>query len=89
MTVRCPECRTRRASFVSLLKHVEKSGHKLCRCGGYHYAHRPFSPFCVQNPMSDVNVARQQGGCSADELAEIAVTCAWEKPGRPFTRWRD
>ena len=86
---RCPGCRTRRMLFTDMQAHVVKTGHKACRCGGYHYAHRPGSPFCVSNPMSDVRIADRQGDCTDEQLLEIAVDCAWRKPGRPFTKWRD
>ena len=86
---RCPACRTRRTSFVALIEHCRVHGHKVCGCGGYHYAHRPGSPYCEQNAMSAVRIAARQEGITADELQEIEVDCAWEKAGRPFTKWRD
>lgn len=85
---RCQACRTRRTSFTSLLEHQRVKGHRLCTCGGYHYAHRPLSPFCVQNPMSDVRIAEREGVTGA-ALEEVEMYCVWEKPGRPFTVWRD
>ena len=52
MTVRCPECRTRRATFTSMLKHVAETGHKVCDCGqGRHYPHRPGSAGCVRERL--------------------------------------
>lgn len=89
MTLRCPDCRTRRKSFDLFTRHLRESGHRACTCGGYHYKHRPGSPCCEKNPMADVEIAKRHGGFTADELLEIAVDCAWEKPGRPFTKWRD
>ena len=86
---RCPACRTRRTSFVELVEHCRVHGHTVCGCGGYHYAHRPGSPYCEQNAMIAVRIAARQEGITADELREIAVDCAWEKAGRPFTKWRD
>ncbi len=86
---RCPACRTRRTSFVALVEHCKTKGHKLCICGGLHYAHRPGSPTCVENPMSDVHLARRDVDVTEDELLEIAAHCAWEKTGKPFTNWRD
>lgn len=81
MQFRCPECRTRRADYDLFTKHLQQSGHKLCRCGGYHYAHRPGSPFCEQNPMSDVLLA-SRAGTPDHELADIAAWCAFNKPGK-------
>lgn len=59
MSVRCPGCRSRRASFVSLLAHVKQSGHTLCKCGSYHYPHRPRSGCCEKNPMGLVRSAER------------------------------
>lgn len=89
-TWRCPDCRTRRKDYVLFSQHLRDSGHKVCGCGGYPYSHRPGSPLCVSNPMSDVLLAQQFGaGITDEELQEIEVDCAWHKPGRPFTKWRD
>lgn len=89
LILRCPECRTRRKSFDLFTKHLRETGHRVCNCGGYWYPHRPGSPYCEQNAMSAVRIAARQEGITADELLEIAVDCAWEKAGRPFTKWRD
>ena len=86
MTLRCPACRTRRATYLSMQKHVADSGHALCDCGGYHYAHRPFSKFCKQNPMSDVWVAYRDGA-SVDVAQDIAIEIAFTRPGRPIRVW--
>lgn len=88
---RCPGCRTRRATFAAMLEHIKRTGHKLCDCGGgghYHYAHRPGSRYCTQNPMSDVWIAADSGA-TKEELLEIEVEIALSKPGRPFKNWRD
>ena len=87
--LRCPECRTRRKSFDLFTRHLRETGHRVCWCGGYSFAHRPGSPYCEQNAMSAVRIAARQEWITADELLEIAVDCAWEKAGRPFTKWRD
>ena len=60
MTVRCPACRTRRATFTALLQHVKHSGHAVCRCGGYHYPHRPGSGCCMQSPMGAIRAAERE-----------------------------
>lgn len=39
--------------------------------------------------MSDVHIARRDVNITEDELREIEMHCVWEKPGRPFTNWRD
>ncbi len=87
--LRCPGCRTRRKDPSLLLRHIQQSGHKACTCGGYWYPHRPGSPCCESNPMSDVHVAMRRGDCTDEELREIEVDCAYEKAGRPFRKWRD
>ena len=86
---RCPACRTRRTSFIKLVEHCADKKHALCNCGGLWYAHRPGSPTCVENPMSDVHLARRDKDVTEELLLEIAAHCAWVKPGRPFTNWRD
>lgn len=89
MTLRCPACRTRRKSFALFTRHIQETGHKHCTCGSYWYPHRPSSGCCEQNPMAAVRQAERQGGFTADELLEIAIDCALENKGRPFTNWRD
>ena len=85
--IRCPACRSRRATWKSLFTHLLTTGHKLCRCGGYHFAHRPGSPLCEKNAMSDVRHAARHGA-DMDLQLEIAAHCAWEKPGKPMKEWR-
>lgn len=84
MLFRCPSCRTRRRDYGLFTKHLQESGHRLCNCGGYHYSHRPASPYCEANPMSDVLLASRQGTPDA-ELADIAAWCAFNKPVRVST----
>ena len=63
---RCPSCRTRRKDYGLFTRHVQQSGHALCRCGGYHYEHRPGSPFCEVNPVSPLLLADRYGAGDAD-----------------------
>lgn len=86
MTYRCPDCRTRRVSFTTMLAHLQQSGHKLCGCGGYSYSHRPYSPYCHQNPQSEA-LAAWRDGASVDEVLEISIELALEKPGRVLKVW--
>jgi len=88
---RCPECRSRRATFKSLLAHVQESGHKLCYCSagphGYHYPHRPGSPCCIHHPKVDANLiwrAYRHTENEEDRL-ELLVSFAWDVPGTPST----
>lgn len=69
---RCPQCRTRRKDYGLFTQHLRASGHGLCNCGGYHFAHRPGSPLCEQNPRSVWNDAIRQGA-SLDDLIEIIL----------------
>lgn len=59
--MRCPECRTRRKDFGLFTQHLKTSGHKLCRCGGYHYSHRKGSPYCYENPLAVMHHASRRG----------------------------
>jgi hypothetical protein len=53
--LRCPDCRTRRASFVSLLAHLRKTRHRACDCGcGRPYPHRPGSRGCIAERWDDL-----------------------------------
>lgn len=68
MTLRCPQCRSRRATFATLRAHLAASGHQLCGCGGYHFRHRPGSPFCQVNPLSPLRETARHDGTAADLL---------------------
>jgi transcription elongation factor Elf1 len=81
MAFRCPDCRTRRVSFTLLIAHQRKSGHKLCKCGGYHYAHRPNSPYCEKNAWSPLRHARREGATAETQL-DIIANIAWDTPGK-------
>jgi hypothetical protein len=78
MLFRCPSCRTRRHDYSLFLRHIKSTGHALCKCRGYHYAHRPV---CEANAMSDVLLASRQG-TPDHELGDIAAWCALTKPGK-------
>lgn len=67
---RCPECRTRRRNQALFTQHLRETGHRLCRCGGYHFEHGPSSPFCEHNPMSPALLASRYGA-SDEEVAVI------------------
>ena len=84
--LRCPECRSRRTTYKSMQAHVNATGHKLCACGGYHYSHRPGSPFCDGNPMAPALRASREGA-SEEEVFEIAVEIAWGVAGKPLKVW--
>ena len=82
MTYRCPACRTRRATFTGLLKHVQDSGHRLCDCGAYHYPHRPRGGYCHQHEKAGLRAAARYG-IDGDELLDIAADVSWDSPGHP------
>jgi hypothetical protein len=86
MLFRCPDCRTRRKDYGLFTKHIKSTGHTLCRCGGYHYQHRPGSKLCERNPLSDVHLAARTGATD-EELDEIQMHCLWNKPGTPMRQW--
>ncbi|ABX36058.1 hypothetical protein Daci_3420 [Delftia acidovorans SPH-1] len=84
---RCPACRTRRTSFVLLVKHCSDHSHTVCTCGGYHYAHRPGSPCCERNPMGPVHSALR-AGADNDEAWRLTMDIVWDTPGKPMEKWR-
>ena len=69
--LRCPQCRSRRATYESMQEHIKTSGHKLCGCGGYHYKHRLGSPFCEANDLSPLRHAMRCADLTEDELTDI------------------
>lgn len=82
MLFRCPDCRTRRKDWHLFAAHLRESGHRLCNCGGYHYAHRPGSPYCEANPAADMRHALRAGE-PASVLQDIAMDLAINGYGRP------
>ena len=88
MTLRCPQCRTRRTTYAAMQDHIRASGHQLCQCGGYHYPHRPESTYCERNPSAPYWHAARAGATEA-ELDDMEMCIVWHTPGRPFTKWRD
>lgn len=79
MEWRCPECRTRRKSLALFKQHLVDTGHKYCRCGGYHYTHRKGSPYCYESPASAIYHAARAG--EADEvLLMIAAGIVQDAP---------
>lgn len=89
MTVRCVVCRTRRATFKSLMEHMKATGHKKpCTCSGYHHPHRPGSPCCNQNPLSMYFLAARAGEKidPLDLIAEkawLGIGAVRAKPNEP------
>lgn len=69
-------------------QHLRGSGHRLCNCGGYHYAHRPGSPYCHGNPMSIVRQAIREGATD-EQVVEIEMDVLVSHPGKPFRRWQE
>jgi len=72
---RCPQCRTRRKFWVDLVEHTRTAIHGVCRCGGYHYPHRPDSPCCEDNKLHVLNSAIRAGATRA-EIEDIRLTLA-------------
>jgi transcriptional regulator NrdR family protein len=78
--LRCPACRTRRTTYDSMQDHIKASGHKLCECGGYHYKHRPGSPYCESNVMSPLYHAMRQSDLTDDEVTDIFIDIVFDLP---------
>lgn len=76
---RCPECRTRRQDWGLFKQHLKDSGHAVCKCGGYHHSHRKGSPYCYENPLSDVYHASRRGE-SDETLQAIAASIVEHHP---------
>lgn len=78
---RCLGCRTRRKTWPKMQEHVQKSGCQLCHCTGYHYAHRPGSRFCHQNPTS-IMWAEWNRGAEIEVIEQIAQYVVENNPGQ-------
>lgn len=59
--LRCPVCRSRRATFVALLAHQLAQRHTgPCWCTGYPFPHRPGSGCCEESPNTRRNRALRE-----------------------------
>jgi hypothetical protein len=85
--LRCPVCRSRRATYASMMSHKASSTHSgPCNCGGYHHPHRPGSACCDSNPQVRGNRARREGASDEDLLDAMiddALLCE-HKPCNPM-----
>ena len=70
---RCPQCRTRRTSWLSMLKHMADKGHRPCHCGGYWFPHRCAGGACHEGPRWEYYAALRAGESKADAEATLAV----------------
>jgi hypothetical protein len=62
-----------------MIAHVRDSGHRACDCGGYHYKHRPGSPYCHSNPLSLLrHVLRSEEDDAA--ITGLAANITQERP---------
>jgi len=77
--LRCPQCRTRRKDYALFLRHVAETKHAVCNCGGYHYPHRPASPYCEGNPLSALLLAERHGA-EPEDLRRCAQHLIAEHP---------
>lgn len=67
--LRCPVCRTRRATFVALAAHKADHTHWApCNCVGYHHPHRPGGGACVRAPYHRLADARRRGASAEERL---------------------
>lgn len=83
---RCPQCGTRRATFVSLIKHMETSGHEPCRCGGYAWPHRLGSKLCDAHPRVVVNRAIA-ADASDEDIMDAELDVIWDSAGEPMLQF--
>lgn len=81
MTLRCPECRTRRTTYALMAAHRLTTGHGWCTCAHVPFEgglgkHRPGTIGCIRHPMAGLHMA-MRGGASDEELARIEaeLTC--------------
>lgn len=59
---RCPVCRTRRKTWEAVRDHQQRCGHLYaCRCGGFHFPHRPGSSACDLSPRNTYYRALRNG----------------------------
>ncbi len=79
---RCPACRTRRATFTSLLQHKLDTGHKACVCGGQPYPHRPGTACCEHNPYAGLQRAIRDGLDDPEVIWDIMLELVWDQPGK-------
>lgn len=82
MTLRCPECRSRRTTFKAMAIHIAAKQHRLCNCGGYHFEHRPGSPLCERNPFAAFHAARRDPEAQGD-FVQLLADCAYDAPPNP------
>ena len=76
--LRCVGCRTRRATYQSMQAHYQKTGHKLCNCGGLHYAHRPGTKFCDHHPMAGLHRAMRCSDLTDEQYIDILIDHIWD-----------
>lgn len=89
MALRCPACRTRRATFTSLLAHTKATGHTWCQCGGPAFSgglskHRPGTRYCQHNRFGHIHLAERYGA-DQEEILEMLLEVILEAPGKPAT----
>jgi len=66
-----------------MVLHVLQCGRPLCDCLRVPHPHRPGSfPLCEHNPESDLLIA-ERTGASPEQLEDMALDIAWDRPGKP------
>lgn len=53
----------------------------LCNCGGYHYKHRPGSPYCILNERGDLRQAMRYVD-TIDEQIQVLADWAWDSKSK-------
>lgn len=85
MTLRCPECRTRRVDPHLMALHRLTCVRPLCSCEGVPFvrglgSHRPGTYGCDHHPFAGLHRAERRGESPA-ELARIEATIRASLPG--------
>jgi hypothetical protein len=70
---RCPQCRTRRTSWVSMLKHMADKDHRAHHCAGYWFPHRCGGGACEESPKAEYYSLLRQGASKAEAEQTLAV----------------
>lgn len=61
----------RHCTHTTFYPDKERQNRPVCRCGGYHFNHRPGSPCCNQHPLGLLNSARR-ADAPEEVLRELA-----------------
>jgi hypothetical protein len=60
--------------------HQARHQHHFCYCGGYHFKHRPGSPYCHHNPLSPIRQVARDYGDDERTITGLARSISEERP---------